>query len=334
MYSPTMRLLAVLELLETFRSMSGTELARRLEVDVRTVRRYITTLQDMGIPVAAERGPHGAYRLQRGRKLPPVMFTPSEAAVVSLGLRAMRALDFPVDGATLEGAAAKTERLLPEKLLHHVTSMHEAVVMNGPSDLERAEVRSEFLTTLTGAVRESRSVDLRYRSREGEATERRIDPYGVVWSEGLWYVAGYCHLRLDIRTFRLDRIEAAASTEYRFERPDRFDALEYVLHAVETARGVYDIEVVLGTTIDHARALLGTEFERFEVTEEGVVVRHSAIYLDWIAFMLLETEVPITIRKPAALWELLQRIAARAARIETAVEREAGTAAIRFERTG
>ena len=331
MYSPTMRLLAVLELLETFHSMSGTELARRLEVDVRTVRRYITTLQDMGIPVAAERGPHGAYRLERGRKLPPLMFTPSEAAAISLGLRAMRALGFPVDGAVVEGAVAKTERLLPEPLLHHVTSMHEAVVMNRPTDLGRAQVRSEFLTILSAAAREQRSVDVRYRSRQGERTERRVDPYGVVWNDGLWYVVGYCQLRLDVRTFRLDRIEWVVPTEQRFERPDRFDALEHVLHSVETVLGVHEIEVVLDTTIDHARALLGTEFEHLQSTEEGVVVRHTAVYLEWITTALLELPVSITIRKPAALWELLQRIAGQAARIGAAVDGNVNNAAIRFE---
>jgi len=73
-YSPTLRLLAVLELLQTYGSISGKELADRLEVDARTVRRYITSLQDMGIPVAAERGPYGAYRLERGSRLPPLIY--------------------------------------------------------------------------------------------------------------------------------------------------------------------------------------------------------------------------------------------------------------------
>ena len=96
MYSPTMRLLAVLELLENSHSMSGAELSRRLEVEVRTIRRYITTLQDMGIPVAAERGPYGGYRLKRGSRLPPLIFNDSEAAAIIIGLRAIRQLHFPI----------------------------------------------------------------------------------------------------------------------------------------------------------------------------------------------------------------------------------------------
>src|SRR5215207_10621404 len=120
MYSPTTRLLTVLELLQSYTQMSGAEIARRLEVDGRTVRRYIMMLQDMGIPVEAERGPEGAYQLQRGYKLPPLMFTDSEAVALTLGLIMMRVYRFPVDVAAVEGALAKTERVMPEKLLHQV----------------------------------------------------------------------------------------------------------------------------------------------------------------------------------------------------------------------
>ncbi len=319
MYSPTMRLLTVLELLETFHSVSGTELARRLEVDVRTVRRYITTLQDMGIPVAAERGPHGAYRLKRGRKLPPLMYTPSEAAAITLGLRATRALRFPVDGTAVEGALAKTERLLPEKLLHHTKSLREAVVLHDGSYWNSVSMRDrgELLTRLTQAVQERRSVSVRYRSREGAETHRTVDPYGVAWTEGLWYLAGYCHLRRDLRTFRLDRIASAESIAERFERPDRFDTLEYVLQSVEAARGGHEIEVVLNTTMGRARELLGTAFDDFEVAQDGIVARCEAARLEWIAYALLDLDVPVTIRGPAALQELVRHIAERAARIAT-----------------
>src|SRR4030095_5586999 len=126
MYSPTTRLLTVLELLQSYKQMSGTEIARRLEVDVRTVRRYIVMLQDMGIPVEAERGPDGAYHLRRGYKLPPLMFPDSEAVALTLGLLAIRAFQLPVDVAAIEGALTKTERVMPEKLFHQVRSLQEA----------------------------------------------------------------------------------------------------------------------------------------------------------------------------------------------------------------
>ncbi|MBC7813014.1 MAG: HTH domain-containing protein, partial [Burkholderiales bacterium] len=116
MYSPTTRLLTILELLQSYKQMTGSEMARRLGVDVRTVRRYIVMLQDMGIPVEAERGPYGAYQLQRGYKLPPLMFTDAEAVALTLGLISIRGFQFPVDVAAVEGALAKTERVMPERL--------------------------------------------------------------------------------------------------------------------------------------------------------------------------------------------------------------------------
>src|SRR5919206_1828063 len=106
MYHPTTRLLAVLELLQSRQRVGGAELARRLEVDERTVRRYVTMLRDLGIPVEAERGRHGAYRLRPGYKLPPLMFTDEEALAVVLGLLAARRLGFGVATPAIEGALA------------------------------------------------------------------------------------------------------------------------------------------------------------------------------------------------------------------------------------
>jgi len=114
MYSPTIRLLSVLELLQSRKQMSGGEIARRLEVDPRTVRRYVVMLQDMGIPIEAERGPYGSYQLKRGNRVPPLMFTEPEAIALTLGLLAMRELRFPVDVAAMESALAKAERVMPE----------------------------------------------------------------------------------------------------------------------------------------------------------------------------------------------------------------------------
>src|ERR1700759_2138900 len=116
MYHPTTRVLTVLEMLQSHASMSGKELAERLEVDGRTVRRYVTMLQDLGIPIEAERGRYGAYRLRPGYKLPPLMFTPEEALASTLGLLAARKLGLTAPAADVEGAIAKLERVLPLSL--------------------------------------------------------------------------------------------------------------------------------------------------------------------------------------------------------------------------
>src|SRR5512134_1990405 len=130
MYSPTTRLLSVLELLQSRKQMSGSEIAQRLEVDPRTVRRYIVMLQDMGIPVEAERGPYGSYQLRRGHRIPPLMFTESEAIALTLGLLAIREFRFPVEVAAVESALAKTERVLPEKLLQQARALQETITFH------------------------------------------------------------------------------------------------------------------------------------------------------------------------------------------------------------
>ena len=113
MYHPTTRVLAVLELLQARGRLSGPELAERLEVDLRTVRRYVTMLQDLGIPVEAERGRHGGYRLRPGFRLPPLVFSDDEALALTLGLLSARRLGLATSAATVEGAMAKLDSVLP-----------------------------------------------------------------------------------------------------------------------------------------------------------------------------------------------------------------------------
>src|SRR5690606_23823765 len=253
MYSPTTRLLTILELLQSYKQMSGAEMARRLEVDGRTIRRYIVMLQDMGIPVEAERGPYGAYQLQRGYKLPPLMFTDAEAVAITLGLIAIREFHFPVDVAAVEGALAKTERVMPENLLQQVRGLQEAITFNvaPPPVLPQMD----YIAMLSSAVQQRRQVHLHYQSWSGEDTERDFDPYGIVFNEGYWYTAGYCHLRQDLRTFRLDRITALQPLQWPFERPEAFDALGYVLDSLALLPGSDQIEVLLETTIERAREI-------------------------------------------------------------------------------
>ncbi|HEU5089089.1 MAG TPA: HTH domain-containing protein, partial [Roseiflexaceae bacterium] len=113
MYHPTTRLLTILELLQTYATMSGAALARRLEVEPRSVRRYITMLQDMGIPIEAVRGPGGGYQLRPGFKLPPLLFSEEEATAIVLGLLSASWLALGQPSVAVEGALAKVMRVLP-----------------------------------------------------------------------------------------------------------------------------------------------------------------------------------------------------------------------------
>lgn len=313
MYSPTTRLLTVLELLQSYKHMSGAEIARRLEVDVRTVRRYIMNLQDMGIPVEAERGPHGAYQLQRGHRLPPLMFTDAEAVALTLSLLAIREFDFPVDVAAVEGALAKTERVLPEKLLVQVRALQEEVTFSvKPSP---APLQTDFVTPLSLAAQQRQRVLLRYRAWGGDESEREFDPYGVVFHVGYWYTTGYCHLREGLRTFRLDRVSAIEPLEQSFQRPKDFNALAHVLGSIASTPGKYQVKVLLKTTLEQARQDITLDAGFLELTDEGVLLWREAPDLDWLPFFLLSLPFPVVVLEPPELRELMREMGLKALRI-------------------
>jgi predicted DNA-binding transcriptional regulator YafY len=316
MYSPTMRLLTVIELLESYSSVSGSELASRLEVDKRTVRRYVVTLQDMGIPVTAERGPYGAYRLERGSRLPPLIFNDSEASAIILGLIAMRQMKFPIDYTAVEGALAKTERLLPEKLLGYVDDLKELIKIHSSSYFSATQIpHNDFVLLLGQAIRKRMRTVLTYSSLRGEQTVREVDLYGLVFVAGQWYAAGYCHLRKDLRTFRLDRLLSVNQTNQGFNRPENFDLLNYVLGSIKQVQKGFEVEIVLKTSIERARSLLPSEIDFLEETNEGVLYKQSTSRLDWLAFSLMNLDIPFIIRKPSELYDVFREISYKAARI-------------------
>lgn len=314
MYSPTTRLLTILELLQSHKQMSGAEIAQRLQVDGRTVRRYIVMLQDMGIPVEAERGPYGTYRLERGFKLPPLMFTDTEALALTMGLLVMREFHFPVDVAAVEGALAKTERVMPEKLLQQARGLQEAISFYVTP--QASPLSNDLVATLSRAVQARQQVRLRYRSWQGDDSERIFDPYGIVFNDGFWYTAGYCHLREGLRTFRLDRVVGLEPlTEAMFERPADFDMLGHVLRSITTMSGSEQMEVLLETTLERAQQVITPVMGTLEETEKGVIFRRSAAQLEWIAHVLISLDFPVHIIQPPALRDMMREIANRALHI-------------------
>ena len=318
MYSPTTRLLTVLELLESRRQMSGPEIARRLEVDERTVRRYIVMLQDMGIPVEAVRGAHGAYRLRRGHRLPPLMFSDAEAVALTLGLLAVRQFHLPVDVAAVEGSLAKIERVLPELPLQQARALQEAITFYVAP--QPVSLRNDLVVTLSSAVQQRRRVHLRYRSWNGDESERDFDPYGIVFNDGFWHTAGYCHLRHDLRTFRVDRITSLETEEQTFERPDDFDTLGHVLRSIAFVAGPQQVEVMLETSLERAQQVIPAIMGALEPTEGGVIFRRGSSQLDWVAHILLTLDFPVHVRQPAELRDLLRQMAHTALQLADDVE--------------
>jgi predicted DNA-binding transcriptional regulator YafY len=319
MYHPTTRVLTVLELLQSHPRMGGPELARRLEVDVRTVRRYITMLQELGIPVEGGRGRYGAYRLRPGYKLPPLMFTEDEALALILGLLAASRFGLALAAPATEGALAKVERVLPAALRERVRGVEESLVLASGEPPVAPE--SAIVVTLGEAARLRRRAWLRYRSWDGAETERAVDPYGLVYRAGRWYMAGYCHLRQDIRTFRLDRVLQAATRDETFERPPDFDSLAVVERGIASVPDAWLVEVTLQTTLDDARNAVPAAQATLDPCDDGVLMRCHVQNLDWTAHFLAGLGRPFVVRDPPELRDALRRLAERIAQAADAVHR-------------
>lgn len=306
MYHPTTRVLTVLELLQSRPQLTGAELAERLEVSPRTVRRYISMLQDLGLPVEAERGRHGAYRLAPGFKLPPLMLNNDEALALVLGLRITRRLNLAVDVATVEGALAKVERVMPLALRERVQAVQEAlVVYTRPSD---PPPDPDVLVALSAAVRQRQRVRLRYRSHHQVISEREVDPYGVVYYGGRWYLPAFCHLRQDLRTFRLDRVASAELCSQTFKRPPAFDALAHLTRSLALTPGTWAVEVLLRLTLDQARERIAADVASLTPTPAGVLLRLNSENLDWIVTLLVNLECEFVVHRPPELRDALRRL--------------------------
>jgi predicted DNA-binding transcriptional regulator YafY len=311
MYFPTTRVLTVLELLQSHHRLSGPELAGRLEVDARTVRRYITMLQDLGIPVESGRGRYGYYRLRPGFKLPPMMFTDEEALALTLGLLAARKMGLILSAPAVEGALAKIERVLPVRLQEQVRAVQDALIFDViPS---QNAPRNEIVMTLAAAVRREQQILLHYRAYGDEFTERAIDPYGLVFRSGFWYMAGYCHLRKGLRVFRLDRVVGCEMLETSFDRPRDFDSVVHVLESIQRTPGTWTVDVLLETTLEIARSRVPATLGALKAVEGGVSLHCYTGTLDWMAWQLVSFNVPFIVKSPPELRDALRKLSSKVA---------------------
>jgi len=306
-YSPVARLLTALNLLQSRPSVTAAHLAERLEVGSRSVRRYITMLQDIGIPVEAVRGRYGGYRLRPGFKLPPLMWTEEEALAVTLGLEAVHQLGLSRTVPTVESALAKVERVLPQALRERVQAVQETVVLDLVT--RSREELSTYVMLLSTAAHQGKRVWMRYQSHPGEERERAFDCYGLVYHSERWYAIGYCHLRQDTRVFRLDRIRALEVREERFTPPANFDCLAYMIQAVAAIPSRWLAEVLLQTSLEQIRDAVPATFATLEETPAGIVLRAYDDNLEHTARFLVSLGCPFRVLQPPELVEELRRLA-------------------------
>lgn len=304
---PTIRVLAVLELLQSHGLISGAELARRVEVDGRTLRRYISMLEEMGIPITTEQGRYGGYRLVPGFKLPPMMFTDEEAQALSLGLIAARGLGLADSAPAIESVQAKLDRVLPNAPKRTIAALRESVALQTGDT--RVNADTKLLRVLSESAQARRTVSMRYRAADGVLTSRDFEVYGLVFRSGRWYVVGFCLLRKGLRTLRLDRIAHADILERVFERPSGFDASGYLTRAMATLPRAIPVEVFLWTDIAAARRELPNSLGVAQASGEGVLLTGSADELDWYARELMRLPFRFEVRAPVALRAMLGRLA-------------------------
>ena len=308
MYQPTTRLLTVLELLQARPRLSGTELAQRLEVDIRTVRRYMTMLQDMGIPVEADHGRYGGYRLRPGFKLPPLLFTEEEALAVTLGLLAARRLGLAATAPAVEGALAKIERVLPTEVAERISALQDSIGFS-QSVGRSAPASGDVLLSLSSATRQRLRVHLRYRDRADAESERDFDPYGLVFHYGRWYLVGQDQRSRELRTFRVDRILDVTPRGETFERPEGFDAVAHLRQSLASMPWGYEVEVLLpGASVAEVRAMIPEHVGAVEEVEGGAVFRTQSDDLRWTAVYLPMLRRPFVVLRPEELKEELRAV--------------------------
>lgn len=314
---PLTRVLALLELLQTHPGLTGAQLADRLGTDVRTVRRYAARLRELGIPVESDRGRFGGYRLARGYRMPPLMLTNEEALVVVLGLLAGERLGMSTTAPAGAGALAKIERVLPDPLRAPLAAMRDTLSFTAGTVLAQAP-EAGVLLTLAHACRSGRTVGLRYRSWHREDTEREVDPYGVVFHSGCWYLVGHDRLRDGLRTFRIDRIASATPGAATFTVPDGFDPVAHLTASLARTPAPWQVEVLIEGPVEDIERRLPRTIATLTATPTGVLMRAQAAELDSVARLLASLEWPFTVHGPdqlrRSLKDLAQRLTAAAER--------------------
>ncbi|MYT97840.1 MULTISPECIES: transcriptional regulator [unclassified Streptomyces] len=343
------RLLKLLSLLQTPREWPGGELAERLDVTPRTIRRDIDRLRELGYPVEASRGSAGGYRLVAGAALPPLVLDDEEAVAIAVGLRAGA-------GHAIEGveeasvrALAKLEQVLPARLRHRVSSLQNATVPLTRGDGSTIDPRT--LTTLAAAATGQERLRFAYRSGEGTETKRQVEPYRLVSTGRRWYLVAYDLLREDWRTFRVDRVSEPFATGARFTpRPlpgedggGAEDAARYFARSMAGRQPELRLDVRFAAPAEFVAARLPPtlgvpeaagpepvsgpegvsepegENPDGENTGSACRLRSSCTdSLEWVALRLALVDCEFTVQGPPELVEHLGRLGARLTRAASA----------------
>lgn len=297
-------MLALLERVQERPGLTAAQLATELGVGERSVRRYVGTLQELGIPVVARRGRTGGYHLEAGFRMPPLMLSTDEAVALTLTLAVLRAESGPT-----AAALAKLRRALPRDVDERVEAVLAAVVPPARADRLAAGAAPDpgLLATLAGGVVAERVCRIVHRSGEG-LTTREVNPYGVVVVRGHLYLHGWCHLRRARRTFRVDRIETVALRPDVFRRPRGLDVAAAVEASLATSWQEWQVAVVLEAPLAVVQATIPRYVGIAEAVDDHTTrVRLTTRNLEATVLRLSDHEFAMRIEEPAELREAFAR---------------------------
>ena len=309
MADTTGRALRLLSLLQSRPVWSGPELSQRLGVTTRSIRRDIDRLRELGYPVNASQGVGGGYRLGAGKALPPLLLDDDEAVAIAVCLRLAA-------GGTVEGLGeaavrtlAKLDQVLPARLRSKVSAVHDATVT---LDIPGERVDADTLLTLARACRETERVTFAYAAAAGEQSQRRIEPHRLVATGRRWYLVAFDLDRDDWRTFRLDRITAAASTGWRFTPREAPDAAAFVSRAVSQSPYAH----VARVRVHASGSLVAQRFPPTTATVEPIDESSCLLVtggndLEMVALHLARLPWPFEVLEPPALRTAMRDLASR-----------------------
>ncbi|MDL4815532.1 helix-turn-helix transcriptional regulator [Actinomadura opuntiae] len=320
MANTSTRTLRLLSLLQSHRYWPGTELADRLGVSVRTLRRDVDRLRELGYPVEAQRGVDGGYQLAAGAALPPLVIDDEEAVALAVGLQA--AAQGPVEGIAEPSVRvlAKIVQVMPARLRRRVEALRAMTVTAGWAGPARTDVDPDVLTTVALACRDSERLRFSYTAADGRRTDRHVEPHRLVSLGRRWYLVAYDLTRGDWRNLRVDRLTDPRGTGAPF-RPRELpiaDAAEFVRTRLDSAPRSYRVEVLVDVPARVARERIGRWSTVEEVDAEHCRVLFVADSLEWPTMALGTLGADFRVLHPPELIDLLRDWATRFHRAATA----------------
>ncbi|HEY2694006.1 MAG TPA: YafY family protein [Pseudonocardiaceae bacterium] len=315
MANTSSRTLRLLSLLQTHRYWPGPELADRLGVSVRTLRRDVDRLRELGYPVEAQRGVDGGYQLAAGAALPPLVVDDEEAVALAVGLQA--AAQGPVEGIAESSVRvlAKVIQVMPARLRRRVDALRAMTVPATPGSQISSPVDSNVLTTIALACRDDERIRFDYVSADSRRTERHVEPHRLVSLGRRWYLVAYDLSRNDWRSFRIDRLSDPRGTGARFRQRQlpADDAADFVRNGVGMGTVPMPIrsEVVVHAPAEHVRAKVGRWSTVEEVDADRCRMVMTSDSLDWPVMALGTLRADFDVVSPPELVEQLHEWAGR-----------------------